>query len=211
MSINIFKDIPTCALAVPGNLLGTAKEGAIATIIKFPKLVEKVPTKKYEPKDKWYLKDLCLLGLVDTLFSMSQDIDDEENLILLHKNKHRKEVKKIVSISSEYSNLRKRLIVALSDNDQKRLSKLTRGFAPTFFKLAQQVKGINLETVCVNIIIARFQKRQNIHKDFEICKDFKKLFKIVEQVEKVGLVNDEGTQEYLFATQIVQKINEYKL
>ena len=211
MSINIFKDIPTCALAVPGNLLGTAKEGAIATIIKFPKLVEKVPTKKYELKDKWYLKDLCLLGLVDTLFSMSQDIDDEENLILLHKNKHRKEVKKIVSISSEYSNLRKRLIVALSDNDQKRLSKLTRGFAPTFFKLAQQVKGINLETVCVNIIIARFQKRQNIHKDFEICKDFKKLFKIVEQVEKVGLVNDEGTQEYLFATQIVQKINEYKL
>lgn len=211
MSINIFKDIPSCALAVPGNLLGTAKEGATATIIKFPKLVEKVPTKKYEPKDKWYLKDLCLLGLVDTLFAMSQDIDDEENLILLHKNKHRKEVKKIVSISSEYSNLRKRLIIALSDDDQKRLSKLTRGFAPTFFKLAQQVKGINLETVCVNIIVARFQKRQNIHKDFEICKDFKKLFKIVEQVEKVGLVNDEGTQEYLFATQIVQKINEYKL
>ena len=211
MSINIFKDILSCALAVPSNLLGTTKEGAIATIIKFPKLVEKVPIKKYEPKDKWYLKDLCLLGLVDTLFTMSQDIDDEENLILLHKNKHRKEVKKIVSISSEYSNLRKRLIIALSDDDQKRLSKLTRGFAPTFFKLAQQVKGINLETVCVNIIIDRFQKRQNIHKDFEICKYFKKLFKIVEQVEKVGLVNDEGTQEYLFATQIVQKINEYKL
>lgn len=211
MSINIFKDIPSCALAVPGNLLGTTKEGATATIIKLQKLVEKVPTKKYEPKDKWYLKDLCLLGLVDTLFVISQDIDDEKNLILLHKNKHRKEVKKIVSISSEYSNLRKRLIIALSDDDQKRLSKLTRGFAPTFFKLAQQVKGINLETVCVNIIIDRFQKRQNIHKDFEICKDFKKLFKIVEQVEKVGLVNDEGTQEYLFATQIVQKINEYKL
>lgn len=211
MSVNILKPIPSCALAVPANLLGTAKEGARATIIKFPKLVEKIPIQKYEPKDKWYLKDLCLLGLVDTLFSMSQDIDDEENLILLHKNKHRKEVKKIVSISSEYSNLRKRLIIALSDNDQKRLSKLTRGFAPTFFKLAQQVKGINLETVCVNIIVVRFQKRQNIHKDFEICKDFKKLFKIVEQVEKVGLVNDEGTQEYIFATQIVQKINEYKL
>lgn len=211
MSINIFKDISSSALAVPGTLLGTAKEGATATTIKIPKLVEKTVIKKYEQKDKWYLKDLCLLGLVDTLFTMSQDIDDEKNLILLHKNKHRKEVKKIVSISSEYSNLRKRLITALSDDDQKRLSKLTRGFAPTFFKLAQQVKGINLETVCVNIIVARFQKRQNIHKDFEICKDFKKLFKIVEQVEKVGLVNDEGTQEYLFATQIVQKINEYKL
>ena len=39
---------------------------------------------------------LFLLGLVDTLFAMSQDIDDEKNLILLHKNKHRKEVKKIV-------------------------------------------------------------------------------------------------------------------
>lgn len=207
MSINIFKDIPTCTLAVPSNLLGTA----LAGVSPVPKLVEKVPTKKYEPKDKWYLKDLCLLGLVDTLFIMSQEIDDDKNLILLHKNKHRKEVKKIVSISSEYSNLRKRLILALSYDDQKRLSKLTRGFAPTFFKLAQQVKGINLETVCVNIIIARFQKRQNIHKDFEICKDFKKLFKIVEEVEKVGLVNDEGTQEYLFATQIVQKINEYKL
>ena len=211
MSINIFKDITSCTLGGPANLLGTAKEGARSTVINFPKLVEKIPIKKYEIKDKWYLKDLCLLGLVDTLFTMSKDIDDEENLILLHKNKHRKEVKKIVSISSEYSNLRKILILALSDNDQKRLSKLTRGFAPTFFKLAQQVKGINLETVCVDIIIARFQKRQNIHKDFEICKDFKKLFKIIEEVEKVGLVNDEGTQEYIFAKQIVQKINDYKL
>lgn len=180
-------------------------------VFKKNRMVPNYLKKNEEPKDKWYLKDLCLLGLVDTLFTISKELDDEENLILLHQNKHRKEVKKIVSISSEYSNLRKRLILALSDNDQKRLSKLTRGFAPTFFKLAQQVKGINLETVCVDIIIARFQKRQNIHKDFEICKDFKKLFKIVEQVEKVGLVNDEGTQEYLFATQIVQKINEYKL
>ena len=211
MSINIFKDIPSYTLAVPGNLLGTAKEGATATAIKFQKLVEKIPIKKYEPKDKWYLKDLCLLGLVDTLFTMSKELDNEENLILLHKNKHRKQVNKIVSISSEYSNLRKILILALSDNDQKRLSKLTRGFAPTFFKLAEQVKGINLETVCVDIIVARFQKRQNIHKDFEICKDFKKLFKIIEEVEKIGLVNDEGTQEYIFAKQIVQKINDYKL
>ena len=211
MSINILKDTASCALGVPSNLLGTSKEGATASVIKFPKLAEKISIKKYESKDKWYLKDLCLLGLVDTLFTMSKELDNEENLILLHKNKHRKEVKKIVSISSEYSKLRKRLILALSDNDQKRLSKLTRGFAPTFFKLAEQVKGINLETVCVDIIIARFQKRQNIHKDFEICKDFKKLFKIIEEVERVGLVNDEGTQEYIFAKQIVQKINDYKL
>lgn len=211
MSINILKDTASCTLGVPSNLLGTSKEGATASVIKFPKLAEKISIKKYEPKDKWYLKDLCLLGLVDTLFTMSKELDNEENLILLHKNKHRKEVKKIVSISSEYSNLRKRLILALSDNDQKRLSKLTRGFAPTFFKLAEQVKGINLETVCVDIIVARFQKRQNIHKDFEICKDFKKLFKIIEEVEKIGLVNDEGTQEYIFAKQIVQKINDYKL
>ena len=211
MSINILKDTVSCTLGVPSNLLGTSKEGATASAIKFTKLAEKISIKKHEPKDKWYLKDLCLLGLVDTLFTMSKELYSEENLILLHKNKHRKEVKKIVSISSEYSNLRKRLIIALSDNDQKRLSKLTRGFAPTFFKLAEQVKGINLEIVCVDIIIARFQKRQNIHKDFEICKDFKKLFKIIEEVEKVGLVNDEGTQEYIFAKQIVQKINDYKL
>lgn len=210
MSINILKPIPSCTLAVPANLLGTAKEGARATIIKFPKLVEKIPIQKYEPKDKWYLKDLCLLGLVHTLFTMSKDIEDED-LILLHKNKHRKEIKKIVDISSEYLELRDRLVLALSDNDQKRLSKLTRGFAPTFFKLAREVKKINLEVVCVNIIIVRFQKRKNIHKDFEICKDFKKLFKVLEQVEKIGLIIDEGTKEYLFATQIVQKINEYKL
>lgn len=202
MSINILKNTASCILGVPSNLLGTFKEGARGT---------ETTIKKYEPKDKWYLKDLCLLGLVDTLFTMSKELDDEENLILLHKNKHRKQVKKIVSISSEYSNLRKRLIIALSDADQKRLSKLTRGFAPTFFKLARQVKGINLETVCVDIIIARFQKRQNIHKDFEICKDFKKLFKIAEEVEKASLIIDEGAKEYIFATQIVQKINDYKL
>lgn len=211
MSINIFRDIASCTLAVPDNLLGTDKEGASSNIIRFQKLVEKIQIRKYEPKDKWYLKDLCLLGLVDTLFTISKELDDEENLVLLHQNKHRKEVKKIVNISSEYSNLRKRLILALNENDQKKLSKLTRGFAPTFFKLAQQVKGINLETVCVDIIITRFQKRQNIHKDFEICKDFKKLFKIIEEVERIGLVNDEGTQEYIFAKQIVQKINDYKL
>jgi hypothetical protein len=52
MSINIFKDTISYSLAVPSNFLGTAKEGARATIIKFPKLVEKIPIKKYETKDK---------------------------------------------------------------------------------------------------------------------------------------------------------------
>ena len=66
-----------------------------------------------------------------------------------------------------------------------------------------EFKKINLEIVCVNIIIVRFQKRKNIHKDFEICKDFKKLFQIFESIEKVGLVDDEGSKEYLFAEQML--------
>lgn len=209
MSINIFKN-PISALSVPSNLLGTDKQGVSATTIKMKKLIDTIPIKKYEEKDKWYLKDLCLLGLVHTLFTMSKDIEDED-LILLHKNKHRKEIKKIGDISDEYLKLRNRLVLALSQNDKKRLSRLTRGFAPTFFKLADEFKKINLEIVCVNIIIVRFQKRKNIHKDFEICKDFKKLFQIFESIEKVGLVDDEGSKEYLFAEQIVQKINEHKL
>lgn len=165
MSINIYKN-PFAVLSVPNNLLGTDKEGVSATAIKMKKLIDTIPIKKYEEKDKWYLKDLCLLGLVHTLFTMSKDIEDED-LILLHKNKHRKEIKKIVDISDEYLILRDRLVLALSQNDKKRLSRLTRGFAPTFFKLADNFKKINLEVVCVNIMMVRFQKRKNIHKDFE--------------------------------------------
>lgn len=169
-----------------------------------------IGSKPYEKKDKWYLKDLCLLGLVSVLFNMRDyPYTQEKELILLHKNKHRRELKKIATISEEYINLRERLILSMSIEDQKRLSRLTRGFAPIFFKLGEKVKDINLEILSINIIMARFQKRDNVHEDFEKCKDFKKLFTIVEEVEKTGLVIDEGSKEYEFALQICEEINKY--
>lgn len=179
----------------------------------FLKTVPTVPFKNntpYEKKDKWYLKDLCLLGLVYVLFNM-KDYPGTENkeLLLLHKNKHRKEMKKIATISQEYMDLRDRLILALSAEDRRRLSRLTRGFAPIFFKLGADIKDINLETLSINIIIVRFQNRDNIHKDFEKCKDFKKLFTIVEEIEKVGLLVDDGSKEYKFALQICEAITRY--
>lgn len=164
----------------------------------------------YEKKDKWYLKDLCLLGLVYVLFNMKNHPGAEDkDLLQLHKNKHRKEFKKVLTISQEYMNLRDRLIMSLSKEDRKRLSNLTRGFAPIFFKMAANIKGINLETLSIDIIFIRFQNRKNVHKDFEKCKDFKKLFTIVEEVEKAGLLVDDGSKEYQFALQICEAINKY--
>lgn len=164
----------------------------------------------YQKKDKWYLKDLCLLGLIYVLFNMKDypGTEDKE-LLLLHKNKHRKEMKKIAIISQEYMDLRDRLVLALSVEDKKRLSRLTRGFAPTFFKLGAGVKDINLETLSINIAIVRFENRDNLHKDFEKCRDFKKLFTIVEEVEKAGLLIEDGSREYQFALQICEAINKY--
>lgn len=164
----------------------------------------------YEKKDKWYLKDLCLLGLVYVLFNMKNYPDTaDRDLLQLHKNKHRKELKKIATISQDYMDLRDRLILALSPEDRKRLSKITRGFAPIFFKMGENIKDINLETLSINIIVVRFQNRKNIHKDFEECKDFKKLFIIVEEIEKVGLLIDDGSKEYKFALEICEAINKY--
>ena len=89
------------------------------------------------------------------------------------------------------------------------MQKLTRDYAPIFFKLGKGIKGINLETLCFNIMNLRFQKRANLHKDFEKCRDFKKLFVVVEEVEKVGLLIDEGTKEYQFAVKICQSLNDF--
>lgn len=177
-------------------------------VSKAPTIPLKLEQKSYERKDKWYLKDLCLLGLVSSLFDLKNHTNDKK-ILWFHKNRHRKELKKIEPIIRECQNLRDRLILALDEKDRARLSKLTTGFAPIFFKMGEDIKGINLDTLSVNIIFVRFQKRTNLHKDFEKIKDFKHLFTIIKNVEKAGLLVDDGTKEFTFAKEICEAMNKF--
>lgn len=168
-------------------------------------------TLKCDEIDLWYIKDLCLLGLVRSIADISKDGNSFDGEVkAIHKNKDRKARKKVNSALEEFTKLRDFLMTKLNQEQRQKLQKITDGLAPIFFEESKNLKLPNLELIAAYLLYIRFvdERAKTPNEDFKICTDTKKIFSIVTEIEKIN-IKDEG-QEYRFALNLVKRLNKVR-
>lgn len=162
--------------------------------------------------DKWYIKDLIILGVAKSMYELSKKGNDwGGELRAVHQNKSRKERKKINTILKSFSELNERLFLKLSSNQATTYGKIKMKIMKDYFFQLEQLDKPNLELVAAYLLYLRFIDLSRVkinkpHSDFEVCKDRESIFTIVDLVEKTK-IKDEG-QEYNFASTLINTINK---
>lgn len=180
-----------------------------APIFKMPKIKHKSVKHRKE-----FIEDMLFISIAKAILTISfeQDFTNDDEVITFHKNRYRKQVKKIKEVS-EFINARNESILdMLDDRDIVTLNHKTKQCSARFILTMAKAKQSSLELIAVALLdmALRRKRKTELREELKVFTDYHLLYdKLGKAVEDAGV--REMSEEMNVALELIEKIDYRRL
>ena len=124
---------------------------------------------KKPKKRQVFLRDMIALNVALSLVEVGSNGDNHGGeLIVLHKNKDRKDLKKIKEKLERLKSSRDDIMQELEDKDIRAIQGLSKRFFKSLMNCLNYSGVINLECVAIQLINTKFTNRSDLHESLHL-------------------------------------------
>ena len=174
-------------------------------IFKMPKIQHKSVKHRKE-----FIEDMLFINIAKAILTISheQDFTNDEEVITFHKNRYRKQLKKIKEVS-EFINLKAEAVLDMLDRrDIVTLDHKTKQCSTIFILTMAKAKKASLELIAVALLdmALRRKRKTPLREELKVFTDYSLLYgKLGKAVEDAGV--REMSEEMIVAEELINKID----